>query len=139
LPDVSVWIALVDGRHARHARAAQYWREEAAAEICFCGVSLLGLLRLGTSPAVMRGEPFTPAEIWAACAGYLALPGVGFMGEPAGIIAQMRAWSEFPAFPRTGWTDCYLAAVARLTGSRLVSFDRDFARFSGLDPLLLEG
>lgn len=139
LPDLNVWLALVDRRHAHHARAERYWREEAAASIGFCGVSLTGLLRLGTNPKVLRGRPFTAEEIWQAAASYLQLPGVIFLREPEGLVAQMRAWSDQPGFPRDGWTDCYLAAVALLTGSRLVTFDRDFSRFPGLDYLLLEG
>jgi predicted nucleic acid-binding protein len=35
------------------------------------------------------------------------------------------------------WTDAYLAAFARSAGLRLVTFDRGFARFSGLEVLLL--
>ena len=86
----------------------------------------------------MNGQPFTPEEIWRAAAGYLQLPDVRFAVEPSGIVAQMQAWSNQPEFPRTGWTDCYLAAAAVLNSSRLVTFDRGFARFTGLDLLLLE-
>src|SRR5436190_23983176 len=91
LLDVSVWLPLADRHHAWHARATHYWQNEAASEVAFCGVSLLGLLRLGTQPVVMRGEPFTPPEIWRVCTGYLQMPNVRFLEEPAGIVAQMRA------------------------------------------------
>ena len=36
-------------------------------------------------------------------------------------------------------TDAYLAAVAMANGWRLVSFDRDFERFEGLERLALPG
>jgi predicted nucleic acid-binding protein len=36
------------------------------------------------------------------------------------------------------WTDAYLAAFAITSGSRLVSFDADFARFPGLHFLHLK-
>jgi len=38
--------------------------------------------------------------------------------------------------PRLG-TDAYLAALAITHGWRLVSFDRDFERFEGLERLML--
>ena len=34
-------------------------------------------------------------------------------------------------------TDAYLAALAMANGWRLVSFDRDFERFAGLNRLML--
>jgi len=40
------------------------------------------------------------------------------------------------ASPRL-WTDAYLAAFASSGGYRLVSFDRDFAQFEGLNVRLL--
>jgi len=43
--------------------------------------------------------------------------------------------------PRLGWcgscTDAYLAALAIANGWRLVSLDRDFERFEGLERLAL--
>ena len=35
------------------------------------------------------------------------------------------------------WTDAYLAAFAQSAGLRLVSFDRGFGRFLGLEKLVL--
>jgi predicted nucleic acid-binding protein len=35
------------------------------------------------------------------------------------------------------WTDANLAALAKCAGLRLVTFDRGFGRFSGLDLLVL--
>ena len=41
------------------------------------------------------------------------------------------------ALPAGLCTDAYLAALAITNGWRLVSFDRDFERFQGLDRLAL--
>ncbi|MFY7913869.1 MAG: PIN domain-containing protein [Rubrivivax sp.] len=38
--------------------------------------------------------------------------------------------------PARLWTDAYLAALARASGLRLVTFDRDFERF-GLERCLI--
>jgi predicted nucleic acid-binding protein len=37
-----------------------------------------------------------------------------------------------------GWTDTYLATTARSLGARVVSFDRGFDAFDGLDRLILK-
>jgi uncharacterized protein len=138
LLDVSAWLALADKDHAHHARARKYWDEESAPQLAFCRVSMLGLLRLGTNRQVMRGQPFTPAEMWHAYRAFRLLPEVVFLDEPPRLEAQMAAWSEVPDFSPNRWTDCYLASVAVLIDCRLVSFDSDFLRFDGLDFLRLE-
>jgi uncharacterized protein len=138
LPDVSLWLPLADAGHAQHARARKYWEEEASGRIRFCRITMLGLLRLATNPAAMGGRPFTPSEAWNAYRILRGLPEVEFVEEPAGLEAQMAAWSDSPGFPVSGWTDCYLAAMSVMTASRLVTFDRGFRRFTGLSCLILE-
>ena len=60
--DLNLWLVLIDPDHAHNARARRYWENEAAAEIVFCRVTMLGLLRLLTNSRVMHGAPFTLAE-----------------------------------------------------------------------------
>jgi uncharacterized protein len=139
LPDVNVWLALVDEHHPHHGRARRYWDDEAAPRIGFCRVTMLGLLRIATHPAAMRGQPFTAFEIWEAYRRFLGLPEVCFLDERSGIDAEMTDWSTLPDFPQRAWTDCYIAAFARVHRARLVTFDRGFSRFDGLDLLQLIG
>jgi toxin-antitoxin system PIN domain toxin len=138
LPDVNVWLALADRDHAHHPRARRYWETESADRIGFCRVTMLELLRLCTNSKVMRGHPFTPPEVWHVYRTLQALPEVTFVEEPAGVEAQMSAWSDADDFSVGRWTDCYLASVALLAGCRLVPFDGDFKRFAGLDFYHLE-
>ncbi len=138
LPDVNVWLALVDRHHEHHPRARRYRDGESAPRIAFCRVSMLGLLRLGTNPVVTHGEAFTASEAWNAYRAFRMLPEVAFLDEPPQLEAQLAAWSDAEDFPVRAWTDCYLASVALLSSSRLISFDRDFARFDGLEFLRLE-
>ena len=64
--------------------------------------------------------------------------GVELWEEPDGIDLHLASWI------RTGFvtprlvTDAYLAAFAIRSGARLVTFDSDFERFSGLDLLHLK-
>jgi predicted nucleic acid-binding protein len=60
------------------------------------------------------------------------------------LAAEDRAgWEVFHQLLRNGGlpprlcTDAYLAALAITHGWRLVSFDRDFERFEGLERLVL--
>lgn len=138
LPDVNVWLAVFDRKHQHHSRARVYWEQESASRVAFCGATLTGVLRLATAPKIMTERPFTPTEIWKTYEDYLSLPEAAFVSEPPGIVSQMMAWSRRRDFPIHGWTDCYLASVALLTGSRLVSFDSHFRRFDGLEFLHLK-
>lgn len=137
LPDLNVWLALADPDHQHHRRARQYWETEAAPELAFCRLSMLGLLRLLTHSKVMRGSPFTPAEAWQGYRTFLALPEVSFLPENPRVEPQFTAWTDSVAFASHRWTDAWLAALAFTTGSRLVSFDSDFHVFPGLSFLHL--
>lgn len=137
LPDLNVWLALADPDHQHHARARHYWETEAAPQLAFCRITMLGLLRLLTHPKVMRGSPFTPAEAWQAYRAFLALPEVAFLPENLRLEPQFVAWTGTATFTPHRWTDAWLAAQAFTTGSRLVSFDSDFLAFPALHFLHL--
>jgi predicted nucleic acid-binding protein len=63
-------------------------------------------------------------------------PGVGLLPEPAGCEQAYRQFVQ-PDLPARLLTDAYLAAFAQSAGLRLVTFDRDFARFAGLQRVEL--
>lgn len=136
VPDINVWLALVDHNHIHHAPAAHYWKEIADTQIAFTRVSMMGLLRLSTQPRVLSLTP-THAEAWAIYQDFIALPNIQFLPEPAGVDAHFHALTTASALPHRLWTDAYLAAFALASGSRLISFDADFARFPGLNFLHL--
>src|SRR5262249_14022719 len=133
LPDVNIWLAMGLGRHIHHQRALHYWFEEAGDQLAFCRVTALGLLRLLTTAGAMHGQPLSVAQAWHAYGDVRRLPGVMLVPEPESCETWLEHWAlgNNPA-PRL-WTDAYLAAFARAAGLRLVSFDRDFDRFDGLD------
>ena len=137
LLDLNVWLALADADHEYHTRAKKYWETEAGKELAFCRVTMLGLLRLLTNRKVMRNNPFSAQEAWQAYRVFLALPEVIFLDESKGTDSQMANWSDTPIFAPHRWTDCYLAALAQVSGARLVTFDVDFRVFSGLSYLRL--
>ena len=143
LPDVNVWLALLNAQHPHHAAAKRYWDEGGegdaapAQRIVFCRITMLGLLRLSTNKVVMGGSPYTIQQAWAAWQAVDDLPEVAFLAEPAGIDAMLRSLTTQAKFRVSDWTDAYLAAFARLAGLRLVTFDMGFGQYEGLALLTL--
>lgn len=137
LPDVNVWIALLNPGHAHHELAKQYWDQSAAASIGMCRITMLGLMRLSTNKTAMGGAPYTGEQAWAAYQGIVDLPEVTFIAEPPGIEGALRKHCAHPLFRAVDWTDAYLAAFAEQASLRMVTFDKGFSRYTDLDLLML--
>ena len=136
LPDVNLWVALVDQRHVHHSLAQGYWNQNGSTQFAFCRVTMMGFLRVATSPKAIA-NPKTNAEAWAIYQQFRALPNIQFLNEPAALEPHFQALTILAPLPHRLWTDAYLAAFALASGSRLVSFDADFALFPGLKFLHL--
>lgn len=136
LPDINVWLALIDKRHVQHDAAKHYWEEQAAGTLAFCRVTTLGFLRLSTHARVLA-NPLSVPEAWITYQRFLAIPILRFMAEPSGLDDHFRALTTTGDFPHRLWTDAYLAAFCMAANCRLVSFDGDFQRFPGLSFLRL--
>jgi toxin-antitoxin system PIN domain toxin len=132
VPDLNVWLALLDPDHEHHTRARRYWEHEASSDMAFCRVTMLGLFRLLTNSRVMRGVPFTPVEAWDAYHTFAALPEVCFIEDSLATERQFELWSRRPDFPVHSWSNAWIAALASSSGARVVSFDSDFTAFSPL-------
>ena len=138
LLDSSVWIPLCAPDHIHHVRARRYWEFEAAAEIAFCRITALSLLRQLTNRHVFRDDALDGKSAWRALETWLATTGVVFLPEPAGIEECLRQWSKYHDLQGGDWTDAYLAAFALASGCRLVAFDDDFRKYAGLDFIHLQ-
>jgi uncharacterized protein len=137
LPDLNVWLALVWPEHSHHHHAVHYWEEQASDQVVFSTVTALGLVRLVSQPKLMGPAVRNAAEASALLDALCQQPGVG-LAEP-----EHDGWEVFHQLLRGGeiparlCTDAHLAALAIANGWRLVSFDRDFERFAGLQRLPL--
>jgi toxin-antitoxin system PIN domain toxin len=131
LLDINLWLSLVDQRHLHHPVAQAYWSHNGDRQFAFCRVTMLGFLRLTTSARAVA-SPKTHPEAWALYQQFRALPNIRFLAEPPHLEASFHSLTTGDALPNRMWTDAYLAALAIVSGSRLVSFDADFARFPGL-------
>lgn len=137
LPDVNVWVALSAEGHTSYERAKRYWISEASGDVSFCRQTSLGLLRVigGRYAAESRG--LSVAEAWQVYVRWLNEPGVSLMSEPGGIEDLLDQWVSAGLVTQRTWTDAYLAAFSIAADMRMVTFDRDFDRFPGLDLLHL--
>jgi toxin-antitoxin system PIN domain toxin len=136
LPDVNVWLALVDENHAHHEKAVAYWQGESGSEIAFCRVTMLAFLRLATHPKVLS-RALSPREAWDIYQLYRINFKVGFVFDSPEVDRDFMELSNLPGLPHHLWTDCYLAALAGFQKCRIVSFDQDFGRFSNTNFLHL--
>lgn len=136
LPDVNVWLALVDENHPHHQSSCDYWQNLSSSDIAFCRITLLGFLRLSTHPKVLS-RPLAPVEAWAVYQRYRIEGEVTFVEDSSEIDAGFMSLSHSADFAHHLWTDSYLAAFARFRDCRIVSFDTDFERFPDLNFLHL--
>ena len=137
LPDLNVWLALASPTHQHYSRAVKYWEEQASQHVLFCTVTALGLVRLVMQTKVMGDAALTAADASALLDQFVQQPGVSY-AQPSS-----EGWDVFHGFMRQSeisprlCTDAHLAALAITHQWRLVSFDRDFQLFPGLNLLQL--
>ncbi len=138
LLDANVWLALAAEAHTHHERAKAYWEREGAPRAAFCRVTELAFLRHLTNEKIMGPQVLTPGAAWKKLAQFLALPEVQRLAEPATLDEQLAKFCNLGRTSPNLWTDAYLASFAKAGGLRLVSFDRGFTRFIGLELLVLQ-
>ncbi len=131
--DLNVLVYAVNSS-SRHHRVAREWLESAIASNEPTGLTwtvVLGFLRLTTRTGILP-RPLTVVQANGVVAEWLAQPGVRIVQETE---EHWRHLSRLLASTGTGGnltTDAHLGAIAVSHGATLVSFDHDFARFTGL-------
>jgi uncharacterized protein len=103
-----------------------------------CQITAHGFLRQISNPRVTLHAPATVGGGWAALKRLRASPEVTYATETAATQSIIEEWIARSVFTPRLWTDVHLAALAKAYGYRLITLDRDFLRFPGLDVLLLE-
>src|SRR5207253_10923825 len=103
----------------------------------FCRMTQQGFLRLATNPQAFGDEAVTLRAAWRLYDAFLADPRVRFAEEPGGLESLWRGYTRTRTFSPKVWNDAYLAAFARAAPHKLITFDRGFARYTGLDYVIL--
>ncbi len=141
LADSNVWLALALSKHEFHG-AALAWiggRKPSEAAL-FCRSTQQSFLRLLTTRAVLAPygiPPLSNKAAWQACEGFLADKRVAWVGEPPRLESHWKKLAvKSQASPKL-WMDAYLAAFAMAGEYQLVTTDKAFRQFKGLDLLVL--
>lgn len=134
LVDANVLLYAVD-EGAEHHSTAQAWLDRALSgneTILLPWVSLLAFLRLSTHPSVYE-HPLTIAQALDVIDAWLETS-PAITPEPDSQH-PMRMRELLTATGRGGnlVNDAHLAAIALQHGATVTSFDRDFARFPGVN------
>jgi toxin-antitoxin system PIN domain toxin len=139
--DTNVWVALAFASHPLHRRALEAFAHASADRpAVFCRATQLSFLRVATTAVILRNygvRAFTNQDALVALSGFLTLPTVVYQDEPPGVVALWHRFaSSSKASPKV-WMDAYLAAFAVAGGYQMVTTDKGFKQFKGLDLLVL--
>ena len=141
LADTNFWLALSLSEHAFHSTARDWFAAQSlAASVLFARATQQSLLRLLTTEATTRPygiPPMTNAGAWRLFEGLLADERIAWVAEPAGIEARWKGLAARATASPKLWMDAYLAAFAVAGGHRLVTTDKAFKQFDGLNAIVL--
>ncbi len=141
LPDVNVWFSLSVKNHAYHGSALDWLNSTAQAEsIAFNRATQQGLLRLLTSKVIMQAygqPPLDNAGAWKLQQTWMTDDRIGHSVEPSGMDAPWKKLGAIRTASPKLWMDAYLATFAMAGGYTLVTTDKAFKQFKGLDLVVL--
>ena len=135
LIDTNIWLAVVFATHPGHAVARQVLQAATAARpAVFCRATEQSVLRLLTTPAVLRAygaQGLSNREALLALKALEGLPQVRFSDAPPGTVLHWHALAARDTASPKLWMDAYLAGFALAGGLSLVTLDADFKQFVG--------
>ncbi len=142
LCDSNVWLALVLSQHQHHSAAKDWLAAVNTPEtVCFCRATQQSLLRLVTTEAVMQrygNSPLTNRQAWRLYEQILSDDRIVLQAEePSRLETRWKSLALRDTASPKVWMDTYLAGFALASGFGLVSTDRAFRAFPGLDLTLL--
>jgi hypothetical protein len=134
LPDANILLYAYD-RSSPHSAGARRWLEEklsGAAPVAFCWPTILAFIRIATNGKAMTRPLAVNDARWIV---------ESWLEQPIStiVLPTERHWVLFCNLLASGQasgplvSDAHLAALAIEHGATLVTNDRDFARFPGLD------
>lgn len=141
LPDVNIWLALALSGHSHHPTSRKWLEEqESPLGIFFCRTTQQGLIRLLTTAEVLARygiPPLTNREAWAVVESFMADDRIGFANEPAGVQEVWKTLALRETSSPKLLMDAWLAAFALCSGFQMITTDKAFSQFKGLDLKVL--
>ena len=133
LVDANVLLYAVN-RDARHHESSKRWLDAAlsgADTVAFAWVPLLAFLRLSTKISLFP-SPLSPEEALDQVDAWLAAPPAVVVEPTLEHARVLRRLLDTVGSGGNLVNDAHLAALAVEHRCQIVSFDNDFARFSGV-------
>lgn len=137
LVDVNIWLALLAPRHVHHHVAKRWFESLQAEEAGLCRVVQLALIRLLGNHAILGETTLSAGDAWKTISHLLADERVTFVAEPSGIDSLLPELFRYPVPTGKLVVDAYLAAFAIAASRKMVTADRGFQQFRGLEVELL--
>lgn len=137
LCDTNVWLALSLSKHSHHQVTVKWFEKQSDSKsVCFCRATQQSYLRLLSTTKLLGAfgnDALTNRQAWGAYSALLEDYRVSFAPEPPDLDSR---WTHYglrdTASPKL-WMDSYLAAFAVAGGLQLVTLDRGFRQFEGLN------
>lgn len=138
--DANVLLYAVDRTSGPH-EATRAWLDRSlggAETVGFAWAALLAFVRLATNPAVFA-HPIGSDEALGQAERWLNAPAAVTLEPTARHVHVLRSLLAESGTAGNLTTDAHLAALAVEHDAEIVSFDRDFGRFSGVRHRLPDG
>ena len=138
LPDTNVLFNAVHGGSPHHAVACRGLEEafDDAGGVAFAWLPIVGFLRISTQRGIMP-TPMPVDEALSLVDGWLHHPNARILQPGAGHAGILGRLLLAAGAGGNLTNDAHIAAIAIVHQAEVLTFDNDFARFSGLRYQLL--
>jgi toxin-antitoxin system PIN domain toxin len=141
LVDSSVWLALILEQHSHHRIAKEWFDNETDPNsLAFCRQTQMTVLRLLTTRAIFSPHglhPLSNRQAWQILDNLLSNRRIAFLDEDADVYECWQSLTTGDSASPKLWMDGFLAALAITGRHQIVTLDRGFNQFAGLDVVLL--
>ncbi|MDP8976004.1 MAG: type II toxin-antitoxin system VapC family toxin [Actinomycetota bacterium] len=131
--DANVLLHAVNADAPHHRRARRWLDGElnGTDTVGFAWIVLLAFLRLSTNASIFP-RPLAPEEAFDIVEAWLVQPAAVVLQPTARHVGLLRGLLEPLGAAANLVNDAHLAGLALEHGAEVVSFDSDFARFTGV-------
>jgi toxin-antitoxin system PIN domain toxin len=138
-----VWLALAIEHHQHHPAASAWLASVPSGDrVLFCRPTQLTFLRLVGSRSVLGAyglEPLSNEAAWATFELFVEDERISLQwDEPAAVERFLKEFGLRSIASPKLWMDAYLAAFAAAAGATMVTADRGFHQFPGLEVIRLQ-
>jgi uncharacterized protein len=138
IADVNVFLPMLLPAHPSHPTALEWFNAQPDSSVGWCLPIQLGVLRLLCNPRVMGRDALAPIralDVWAALGANPRLTEISRV--PLEHDSHLRRLLANRDPSSNIWTDAWLAALAISLSCEMVTFDRGFRAFEGVELRLL--